>query len=182
MTLNEIIYSALGQLERGVDAQTVDKYRDSFRDYANSALVEIAKRVKPTHIATVELDENGWFDPSVLPRLCTSIDSITNASGAAMSWREVCTGTIEVTNGALQTVRVLYRYIPAELTSPNDVPQLPEYMHRAITYYVVALNNLNTGKDTAVDYFSQFNRQISLIKSNPHYGDSAKNKLINMGW
>lgn len=182
MTLNDIIYSALVQLERGTDAQTVDKYRDVFRDYANTALFEIANRVKPTHIAAIELDEEGRFNASNLPRQCMSIDSISSASGTAMSWNEIETGVIEVVNGALQTVSVSYRYIPNDLTSPNDVPQLPEYMHRAIPYYIVACNNQNTGKDTAVDYFSLFNRQITLIRNNMHYGDTSKDKLINMGW
>lgn len=181
MTLNDIIYSALRQLERGTDAQTVDKYRNVFQDYANIALIEIANKTKPSHTANIETDESGNFEVSALPRHCISIDGIYNYAGVAMSWGEVETGTISVTNGESQTLSVVYRYVPAELTSPNDVPQIPENFHRAIPYYIVACNNLNTNKDTKVDYFYLFNRQLALML-NSHYGDSAKDKLINMGW
>ena len=44
MTLNDIIYAALRQLERGTDAQTVDKFRRVFTDYANSGQRRLANR------------------------------------------------------------------------------------------------------------------------------------------
>ena len=54
-----------------------------------------------------------------------------------MSWDEIVTGLIEVTNGANADVNVYYRYMPREMSSPTDVPELPSYMHSAIPYYVV---------------------------------------------
>lgn len=178
MTLNDIIYSALRQLERGTDAQTVDKYRDVFTDYANTALFEIAERLKLSYQEEIELDEDGRFDISTLSRSCYYIENITDSNNADMTWAEIYTGTIEVTNGESQTVRVLYRYIPVDLSSSTDVPQLPEYMHKAIPYYVVACHAQNTNTDTQVDYFSLFNRQLVRL-NNIHVKDPAKHKLLN---
>lgn len=179
MTLNDIIYSALRQLERGTDAQTVDKYRDVFTDYANTALFEIAEHLKPSYLAEVILDESGRYDLSNLPRTCYYIESITDTNGSNMTWAEVYTGTIEVTNGANKTVRILYRYIPADLSSSTDEPQLPEYMHKAIPYYIVACHKQDTNTETQIDYFYMFNRQLAKIR-NLHVKDPAKNKLLNM--
>lgn len=179
MTLNDIIYSALRQLERGTDAQTVDKYRDVFTDYANTALFEISEKIKPSYLAEVILDERGQLDLSTLPRTCIYIESITSESGSSMTWTEVFTGTIEVANGAGMTVKVLYRYIPADLTSPTDEPQLPEYMHKVIPYYIVACHKQDTNTETQVDYFYMFNRQLMRLM-NMHVKDPAQNKLINM--
>ena len=38
MTLNDIIVSALAQLDRGHDAQTLDIWRDKFTRFANDAV------------------------------------------------------------------------------------------------------------------------------------------------
>ena len=42
MTLNDIIVSALAQLDRGHDAQTLDIWRDKFTRFANEAVVDLA--------------------------------------------------------------------------------------------------------------------------------------------
>ena len=41
MTLNDIIVSALAQLDRGHDAQTMDVWRDKFTRFANDAVTDI---------------------------------------------------------------------------------------------------------------------------------------------
>lgn len=179
MTLNDIIYSALRQLERGTDAQTVDKYRDVFTDYANAALFEIAERLKPSYISEVTLDDKGRLDLNTLPRTCVYIESVTDENDSEMSWSEIYTGTIEVTNGENKTVNVLYRYIPVDLTSSSDEPQLPEYMHKVIPYYIVACHKQDTNTETEYDYFTQFYRHLARL-SNMHVKDAAKLKLINM--
>lgn len=175
-----MIYSALRQLERGTDAQTVDKYRDVFTDYANAALFEIAKRLRPSYISKVTLDKNGRLDINTLPRACMYIETISDAeTGSEMAWSEIYTGTVEVTNGADKEVNVFYRYIPIDLTSPTDEPQLPEYMHKIIPYYIVACHKQDTNTETEYDYFTQFYRHLAQI-SNMHVKDASKLKLINM--
>lgn len=125
MTLNDIIYAALRQLERGTDAQTVDKFRRVFTDYANSGQRRLANRFKVTRLETVKLDDKGRFNVDSLERSCVLIEKITDGNGAVMSWDEIVTGLIEVTNGANADVNVYYRYMPREMSSPTDVPELP---------------------------------------------------------
>ena len=182
MTLNDIIYSALRMLERGNDTQTVDKYRKVFTDYANTAIGDIAYRIKPTFIEEVTLDEKGRLDLNSLTRNCIRIESIKNSSGSEMAWSEIATGIIQVTNGEGATVEMRYRYRPVRLSSTTDVPQLPAFTHDIIPYFVVACHNRDKN-DTpeSTYYFDMFNRELAQIH-NDHYGDSAKNKLINLGW
>lgn len=182
MTLNDIIYSALRQLERGTDTQTVDKYRNVFTDYANAAIADVAERIKPTYIEEVTLDAKGRFELNKLSRPCIYINSITNPSGGAMSWSEICTGVVQVANGKDMTVEILYRYLPVNLSSTSDVPQLPEFTHIAIPFYVVACHKRDKN-DTpqASYYFDMFNRQLARVH-NDHYGDPAQSRLTNLGW
>ena len=42
MTLNDIIVSALAQLDRGHDAQTLDTWRDKFTRFANEAVIDLS--------------------------------------------------------------------------------------------------------------------------------------------
>ena len=42
MTLNDIVVSALAQLDRGHDAQTLDIWRDKFARFANDAVADLA--------------------------------------------------------------------------------------------------------------------------------------------
>ena len=182
MTLNDIIYSALRMLERGNDTQTVDKYRKVFTDYANTAISDIAERIKPTFIEEVTLDEKGRLDLSSTSRSCIRIESIKNSAGSEMAWSEIATGIIQVTNGEGATVEMRYRYRPVRLSSTTDVPQLPAFTHDIIPYFVVACHNRDKN-DTleSTYYFDMFDRELAQIH-NDHYGDSAKNKLINLGW
>ncbi|MBS7356997.1 MAG: hypothetical protein KIG86_11295 [Eubacteriales bacterium] len=184
MTLNDIIYAALRQLERGTDAQTVDKFRRVFTDYANSGQRRLANRFKVTRLETVTLDDMGRFNVDSLERSCVLIEKITDGNGAEMSWGEIVTGLIEVTNGANADVNVYYRYMPREMSSPTDVPELPSYMHSAIPYYVVGCQRCGSDADTqatAGAHFDLFNREVSDIYSQ-HYASKDAYTLKNMGW
>ena len=47
MTLNDIIVSALAQLDRGHDAQSLDVWRDKFTRFANDGVTDICATYKP---------------------------------------------------------------------------------------------------------------------------------------
>ena len=47
MTLNDIIVSALAQLDRGHDAQTLDIWRDKFTRFANDGVTDLAEAYQP---------------------------------------------------------------------------------------------------------------------------------------
>ena len=46
MTLNDIIVSALAQLDRGHDAQSLDVWRDKFTRFANDGVTDICATYK----------------------------------------------------------------------------------------------------------------------------------------
>lgn len=183
MTLNDIIYAALKQLERGTDAQTVDKFRGAFTDYANTGIRRIAQRFKVTYIENVTLDDNRRFDVSSLSRPCQYIESVKK-DGIAAAWDEVATGIVEVTSGAEagDSVSVLYRYTPVALSSATDVPQLPAYTHYLIPYFVVACQRCGSDSDTqatAGAHFDLFNQELANLRS-MHLGSAESYQLKNM--
>ena len=47
MTLNDIIVSALAQLDRGHDAQTLDTWREKLTRFANEAVLDLSEAYCP---------------------------------------------------------------------------------------------------------------------------------------
>lgn len=184
MTLNDIIVAALRYLERGSNAQTIDKYRDAFTDYANAGIRRLAIRFKLTRSDEIVLDAKKRFNVNLLPRQCMVIEKITDADGTSLTWDEITTGVIEVSSAAAPetTVEVFYRYIPKELSSSSDTPELPAYMHSAIPYFVVGCQRSGGDGDsqpTAAVYFELFQREVNNIQ-NSHYGAAKSYTLKNM--
>lgn len=86
MTLNDIIVSALAQLDRGHDAQTMDLWRDKFTRFANDAILDLAAAAKPTRSETVNVTD-GALDLNSLSRACLKPLCVKRAGKALPSKR-----------------------------------------------------------------------------------------------
>lgn len=135
MTLNEIVVAALKQEERGHDVQVVEKYKGKFRQYANEAVIDLAKTFKTYRTDTVTISDN-VLELDQLSRSCVKIISITQEGRRVMFDAGDSSG--EVLVGADGAVKVRYEYIPADLSSDTDSPDIPEYLHHLIVLFVIA--------------------------------------------
>lgn len=180
MTLNDIIVSALRQLERGTSAQTIDKYRAVFTDYANAGVRRLARRFKVTREDEIQL-EDGCFDLLDLSRDCLKIVEISE-DGKKRRFDRVYTGRIRVCNAKPDAVvKVFYRFLPREMTSTSDVPELPNHIQRALPYFVVACQRCGGDPDTqgtSSAHFSLFNSEVAMIERET-MGDFKSTKLLN---
>lgn len=179
MTLNNIIMSALRQLERGTDAQTIDSYQGTFTDYVNEALRLIARsRYKQTRQDIVKLDENGCFNLADLERECIRIETVNGGTG----FTQLITGVISCGGKEGDEVKVVYRFMPKLLSSTAEVPEVPERMHGAIASYVVARHRVSSGdpnmQAAAAYHFDLFNRELALLERETH-GTPDSFKLKN---
>ena len=76
MTLNDIIVSALAQLDRGHDAQSLDVWRDKLARFANDAVLDLAEAFRLRRTESV-VHENGLFFLSALSHACLSVLSVS---------------------------------------------------------------------------------------------------------
>jgi len=136
MTADQIISSALNQLDRDDDAQNVKTWQDRFIGFINEAVVDIARTMKLKRTDEAEV-KDGLLDASLLPQQCVKVISV---------WREgkkldVATGpdsqilSIQAGDGP---VKVMYRYVPNGVVYGGETPAVPAYTHGLITDYVVA--------------------------------------------
>jgi hypothetical protein len=136
MTLNDIIVSALAQLDRGHDSQTVDTWRDKLTRYANEAVIDLATILQLRRTDTLEV-EGGVADIALLPRCCVKVLYIARnmsrspfiAGSSGTELRALC---------ADGPVQVPYMYPAQRPSSPTDVPELPPTANGMIVTYVVA--------------------------------------------
>ena len=75
MTLNDIIVSALAQLDRGHDAQSLDVWRDKFTRFANDGVTDICATYKPRRTETIDT-RDGTFTTAMLSRCCSKVLSV----------------------------------------------------------------------------------------------------------
>ena len=75
MTLQELLTSALQQLGRGTDAQTLESWRDKLTRYLNDAVDDLAAVIRPRRTDMAAL-ENGVLRLSALPRRCIKVLSV----------------------------------------------------------------------------------------------------------
>lgn len=136
MTLNDIIVSALAQLDRGHDSLTVDTWRDKFTRYANEAVTDIATALQLRRSDTMEV-QDGLLDTASLPRCCVKVLTLHRGLTRLPFITGPDTAAIRVLGGD-GPAKVHYRYLPDDMRSPTDVPELPEYCHGMIVTYVVA--------------------------------------------
>lgn len=181
MTLNDIIVSALGMLERGRDAQTIDTYRDQFTYYANLAVREISLKFKRTKKETVALTDK-QFNMSALANECIRVEAVLDGEDKIDFYQDPPGSGEFVCDTESATVDVVYRYCPILLTSPTDEPDLPERAHRLIPIYIVACQRCggdpNT-QGTSAAHFALFQRGLSALERESR-GEPSSFKLHNM--
>lgn len=167
MTLSAIITSALAQLDRGEDPQLVTKYESKFTQYANDAVLDMAKDF-PLHFTESVTLDGGKFYTTDLSKWATKILSVKQ-DGEAVDWdlgdelgEIVCVDAVgeELTG----SVDVKYKYVPSAMTSTSDIPGIPEQLHRIIVTYVVARDKASgdpTTQGASTIYFQLYERQKS---------------------
>ncbi len=135
MTLNDIIVAALRQLDRGHDSLTLDTWRDKFAHFANEAADDLAHTLalKRTDSAAVA---DGMIDTSLLPRGCFKIVSVSRGGKELPFLTGLGSGVVRV-KAADGEADVKYVYAPKPMSSPTDVPEVPEICHGLIVTYVV---------------------------------------------
>ena len=174
MTLNEIVVNALKQEERGSDAQVVAKYKGKFRQYANEAVIDLASSLGVFRTDTVMISDNVLL-LSQLSRSCTKILAVTRGDGSKVTFDDG-DASDEVLVGADGLIRVQYEYIPNELESDTDSPDIPEHMHPLIVMYVVARfrssgdASVQGGAGIHFQLYNEFKRKLLKPKGTPsHY-------------
>lgn len=165
MTLNEIMVSALQQLKRGRDSQTIDNYRATFCQYANMAIQDLSKSFPQFKTESVELCD-GAFNIEELSEFCIKLISV-RADGIEQKFEmEHETGIVDVLSKSDITVDVCYRFVPKPLKNATDTPALPEQLHQCIVSYIVACERLEgdpSSQNGASIYFKLYNDQKRLL-------------------
>ena len=135
MTLNEIIVSALSQLDRGHDGQTIDTWRDKLAHFANEAALDLAHclQLRQTETVPVVLGE---IDLNALSHRCHKVLEVRQGGTAQPFYPGSNSNTIR-TDCPDGSAELLYRYLPTPMRNPTDVPGIPDWCHGLIVTYVV---------------------------------------------
>ena len=177
MTLNDIIISALVQLDRGHDDATVEAYRNRLTRYANDAQDDLAQCLGLTKTEIVPAP-GGVLDLNVLQRPCLRIEKIIQRGGS------VPFRTGEQPDHILlpyaTVAMVTYRYQLKPLVNATDVSELREHLHPLIVTYVVGRERM--GGDTATQdggsiYLSMYNAAKAKLRG--YLKDSDSFKIVN---
>lgn len=176
MTLNDILVSALAQLDRGHDAQTMDVFRSRLTDYANDAQNDLARAIRFTRTDTVR-PSNGLVELADLTRDCIKVEKAVQM-GHEVRFVRGDTGFIALPYN--EPARITYLCLPKRLSSPNDVSELPEHVHGLIVSYIVGRERM--AGDTATQsganiYFSMY--EAAKAKLRPHPGDPESYRIAN---
>lgn len=176
MTLNDIIVAALAQLDRGHDAQSLDTWRDKFTRFANEAVLDLCGQYQPRRTEDIKI-EKGLFNVALLSHECIKVYAIEQG-GKPLRFSGMDTGMLAV--GGSGAAQATYRFVPAILTSPTDVPEVPGWMHGLIVCYVVARERaagdvgLQRGGNV---YFQMYEAGKRGIR--PHLGDTDSYRIVN---
>lgn len=184
MTLSAIITSALAQLDRGEDPQLVTKYESKFKQYANDAVLDLAKDF-PMHFTEPVILVNGKFYTTDLSKLAVKILTVKQ-NNRPVDWdlgdeagEIVC---LDANKNALTgSVDVKYKYTPSDMTSTSDIPGIPEQLHKCIVTYIVARDKASgdpTTQGASTIYFQLYERQKSGLMLGG-LGAQSQYKFIN---
>lgn len=179
MTLNDIIVASLAQLDRGHDAQSLDVWRDKLTRFANDAVLDLAEAFRLRRTQTLP-HERGLFHLSALSHACLNLLSVSQ-NGKKLDYAFSEGGeSVYVKNAGDTELAVCYRFAPKAISSPTDVPEVPEWCHGLIVTYVVGRErasgevNLQRGGNVYFQMYEAGKRQIR-----PHPGDGAAYKIVN---
>lgn len=178
MTLNDIIVSALAQLDRGHDAQTLDIWRNKFAHFANEAVTDLAKAYKPRTSEAYD-SPDGLLAMDKLSLPCLKVLSIRRAGRPEAFASGSASGVLALAGGPGR-VEVSYRYSPREMRAPTDEPGLPAWCHGLIVCYVVARERASgeaSQQRGANVYFQMYEAgKADLL---PHAGSAESYRLLN---
>lgn len=178
MTLNDIIVSALAQLDRGHDPQTLDIWRDKLARFANEAVADLSKAYQPRITESIE-SKDGLLDTHRLSQPCLKILSIRRLGKEEGFSTGPASGVLALAGGPGQ-VEVSYRYAPKDMRAPTDEPGLPPWCHGLIVCYVVAREraagdvSLQRGGNI---YFQMYEAGKADLR--PHAGEAQSYRLLN---
>ena len=190
MNLHEITADACAILHLGTEASMMSPYMEEFRKFANDAVIEISRKQRQVRTDIVELNKDLEFPLTDLDRMCLKVVSIQDMKGRDLMWRQTAIGTgvihvflpLAVIEGdTVEKVRVMYQFRPARMVNPEDIPELPEFAHDAIPYFVAAQHNFSQGGDNAGMgnyYMNQFQSMLQNMPF-PYYGERASKELHN---
>lgn len=134
MTLNDILISALSQLDRGHDAQTLDTYRERLTRYANDAQSDLAYAVGLMRTDAVK-PRDGIVNLRNLHRSCRKVIKVVQLD-RSVPFRSGANQD-EILLPYDETAYITYRYEPKPLENPTDVSELSEGLHGLMVSYVV---------------------------------------------
>ena len=165
MTLNDIIVSALAQLDRGHDAQSLDVWRDKFTRFANDGVTDICATYKPRRTETIDT-RDGTFTTAMLSREEDFYDGDASE--------------VIVTSGGPGKIEVTYRSVPREMFASTDEPDIPAYMHGLLVSYVVgrerAAGDVSQQRGGNI-YFQMYEAGKAAIR--PHLGGGTSQRIVN---
>ena len=176
MTLNDILVSALAQLERGSDVQTMDAFRARLTAYANDAQADLARAIGFCRTETLRPEE-GTVELSRLSRVCLKVIRAVQL-GRPVRFLRDDTGCIRLPYN--DDAAITYICEPKPLSSPSDVSELPEHTHGLIVSYVVGRERMSGDVSTqrgANIYLSMYEAAKSRLR--PHVGDDGSYRITN---
>ncbi len=136
MTLQELLTGSLQQLDRPTDAQTREAWRDKLTRYLNDAMIDLVCVLKPRRTDPVTI-ENGAVDLTLLPRECAKVIALYCNGQRVPFYYGAGTQQLKTPTAKDGAVEVCYRYLPVEMKTDTDEPDLPLWCHGALISYAV---------------------------------------------
>ena len=159
MTLNDIIVSALAQLDRGHDAQSLDVWRDKFTRFANDGVTDICATYKPRRTETIDT-RDGTFTTAMLSRGCRKVLSVKR-DGREEDFYDGDASEVIVTSGGPGKIEVTYRSVPREMFARTDEP---------------AAGDASQQRGGNI-YFQMYEAGKAAIR--PHLGGGTSQRIVN---
>lgn len=176
MTLNDMIVSALAQLDRGHDPATLDSFRARLTGYANDAQGDIARAISFTRTETLPTT-NGMAELADLSRGCIKVLSARQL-GREVRFMRGDTGEVALPYN--EPVELTYVCEPKPLAAPSDESELPLHTHGLIVSYMVGRERMAGDASTqrgANIYLSMY--EAAKARLRPHPGDAASYLIYN---
>ncbi|MBR0507527.1 MAG: hypothetical protein IJJ86_02855 [Clostridia bacterium] len=137
MTLADLIRNALAELEYPSDTAALPLWEEKLIRFANEAVTDVAETFRLWRRDPLPL-QNGVLTLSALPYAVSKVLGVERGGVRLPFYYGESTGVLRVPNVPDGTVTVVYRYQPATLAEPTDVPQLPACCHPLLVTYMVA--------------------------------------------
>ena len=172
MTLNDIIVSALAQLDRAHDMQTVEVYRTRFAAFANDAQNDLALTLALKRTDELE-PADGVVNLTALPRSCFRVESVEQL-GKKVPFR-AGDSPMQLFLPYSESARITYRFAPRKLEAASDVSELPDAVHPLIVSYVVGRERM--GGDVSTQgggniYLSMYNAAKAKLRGSFSGGEA----------